>query len=119
MTADALPWLDVRTAPLHGAPGLAVRGEVDAATAPRLAQALDAAIRETAGPFVLDLAGVRFLDSSGLNVLLRARALLGRADRAIVLIYPPGPVRRVLELAGIEDLFAAYGSRQEAAAALR
>jgi anti-sigma B factor antagonist len=110
--------IDLRSAPLGSSSGLAVRGEVDVATAPLVEEALDAAIRETAGAFVLDLTDVAFLDSSGLNVLLRARSLLGRADRAIVLVCPPGPVLRVLELAGVADLFAPYASRAEASATL-
>jgi anti-sigma B factor antagonist len=110
--------IDVRSAGVGDAPGLTIRGEVDVATAPLLEEALDAAIRDSTGAFVLDLSGVGFLDSSGLNVLLRARSLLGREDRAIVLICPDGSTRRVLELAGVEDLFALYGSREEAAGAL-
>jgi anti-anti-sigma factor len=41
---------------------------------PSLEAALDAAIRSTAGAFVLDLCDLDFLDSSGLRLILRARA---------------------------------------------
>ena len=107
--------LDVRDAPLAGAPGLAVRGEVDAATAPHLEEALDASIRETVGALVLDLAEVAFMDSSGINVLMRARALLGREERDLVLICPSGPVLHVLEVVGIAELFTRFASRSAAA----
>jgi anti-sigma B factor antagonist len=103
---------------VRGAPGVAVRGEVDLAAAPALETALDEAIRGSAGAFVVDLSDVEFLDSSGLNVLLRARALLGREDRAVAIVCPPGPVRRLFEVAGIADLLFLYASREEAAAAL-
>ena len=73
--------IDVRKATLAGAVGVAVRGDVDIATAPLLQDALDDAVRASRGPFVLDLTGVEFLDSSGINVLLRVRALLGREER--------------------------------------
>lgn len=105
-------------AELDGAPGVAVRGEVDLDAVPSLEPALDAAIRDTAGAFVLDLRDLDFLDSSGLRVMLRARALLAREDRALAIVCPPGPVRRLFELAGIADLLFLYASRDEAAAAL-
>jgi anti-sigma B factor antagonist len=119
VTADARPVLDVRKAALAGAAGAAVRGEVDVSTAPLLQDALDDAVRATTGTLVLDLSGVEFLDSSGINVLLRVRALLGREDRALALVCPAGPPRRVLQLAGIDDLFALYSTREDAARALR
>jgi anti-anti-sigma factor len=72
---------------------LTVRGEIDIATAPRLQTALDQAIRESAGPFVLDLCEPQFLDSSGLGLLLRARAALARDARPLAIVCPPGPDR--------------------------
>ena len=51
-------------------------------------------------------------------MLLRARGLLGREDRALAVVCPHGPVRRVFELSGRSELFALYDSREEAAAAL-
>jgi anti-sigma B factor antagonist len=103
---------------LGAAAGVAVRGELEIATAPQLTAALDEAIRCSSGPFVIDLATVDFLDSSGIGCLMRARALLGRDDRTLGLICPPGNVRRVLEIAGIDELVALYGSRDELASAL-
>jgi anti-sigma B factor antagonist len=109
---------EVDDANLDGAPGVAVRGEVDVASVPALVEALDAAIRDSEGAFVVDLCGVEFLDSSGLGVLLRARALLGRDERALAVVCPPGPVRRLFDVAGIADLLFLFPSREDAAAAL-
>jgi anti-sigma B factor antagonist len=100
------------------APGLAPRGDLDMAAAPDLEEALEAAIRDSQGAFVVDLSDVSFIDSSGLQVLLRARALLGREDRALALVCPHGRVRRVFELAGVSDVFALYATPDAAAAAL-
>jgi anti-anti-sigma factor len=102
----------------RGAPGVAVRGEVDVSAVESLTAALDAAIRDSEGAFVIDLCDVEFLDSSGLSVLLRARALLGREERPLAVVCPSGPVRRLFELAGIEDLLVLFASRDDAAAAL-
>jgi len=116
---DRPPGFAVEQAPLAGAPGVLVRGEVDIATAAELTAALDAAIRETSGAFIVDLSDVAFLDSTAVNALLRARAVLGRADRALVIVCPPGPAKRVFEVAGITDLLALFDSRSQAAASLQ
>jgi anti-anti-sigma regulatory factor len=58
------------------------------------------------------------LDSSGLSALLRARAFLAREDRPLVLVCPPGPARRVLDLASVLDTFVTYPSAEAAVAAL-
>ena len=97
--------------------GVAVRGEVELATAPELTVALDEAIRASTGPFVVDLTAVDFLDSTGISCLVRARALLGQDDRPLALICPAGIVRRALELTGIDQLVALYSSREDLAGA--
>ena len=104
----------VKDAPLTGAPGVTVRGEVDMANAADLQAALEAALADGAGVFVVDLSEVTFLDSSGINVLLRTRALLGRAERELVLICPPGPVLRVLEIVRLVPLIPTFPRREAA-----
>jgi anti-sigma B factor antagonist len=118
MTRQAPQPFEVVPAPLQKAPAVAIRGEVDIATAPALELAIDGAIRDSAGAFVLDLCAVEFLDSSGLRLILRARALLAREDRALAIVCPPGPVRRLFEETGIADLLFLYTSPAAAAAAL-
>jgi hypothetical protein len=53
------------------------------------------------------------------SVLVRARALLGREERALLIICPPGPARRIFELACIDDLLELLETRDEAAASLQ
>ena len=105
--------------PLNGAPGVLVRGELDVDTAPRLTNVLDREIRASVGPFVVDLCDLDFLDSSGVSVLVRARALLGREDRELVVICPPGAARRIFEITNIAELLVLFDSREQAAASLR
>ena len=50
--------------------------------------------------------------------ILRARALLAREDRALAIVCPPGPVRRLFTEAGIADLLFLYASPKDAATAL-
>jgi anti-sigma B factor antagonist len=110
--------LEITSRPLEGAPCVALAGELDIAEVPRLELALDAAVAETSGAFVVDLSDLDFLDSSGIRVLLRTRALLGREDRTLVVVCPYGPIRRAIELTGVSDLFPMFPSRDAAARAL-
>jgi anti-sigma B factor antagonist len=99
-------------------PGLTVRGELDMASGPQLEKAVDAAIRGSVGAFVLDFCDLHFLDSSGLSIVLRARAMLARDERHLAIVCPPGPVRRLMEVAGVADLLFLYDSRADVEAAL-
>ena len=76
-------------------------GELDIATAGRLEQA----IREVEGePRVcLDLSGLRFIDSTGLRVLLVADAAATAAGRALTLRRGPERVHRVFRQARLEE----------------
>lgn len=118
MTATEIPHLDISETRIGGARGLKLNGDLDASTATRFTEAVEFAVWGTAGAFVLDLTGVAFLDSSGLHALLRARAVLAREDRPLALLVPPGPARRVLDLAGALDTFAAYSTPEALEAAL-
>lgn len=99
-------------------PGLTVRGELDLASGPQLELALDREIRASVGAFVLDLCDLEFLDSSGLRIVLHARAMLARDERALAIVCPPGPVRRLIGMAGVADLLFLYDSRADVNAAL-
>jgi anti-anti-sigma factor len=103
---------------LAGAPGLTLRGELDLGTLAQLEDSLQRALLDSAGAFVVDLSELTFMDSSGVNALLRARSLLGREERALVVVCPPGNVRRVLELIGVVDVIGPFDSRQDAERAL-
>jgi anti-sigma B factor antagonist len=105
-------------ADLAGASGLAIRGDVDVAAVPALERVLEAAIETTAGGFVVDLSGVEFMDSSGLLAILHARGLLAREERALAVVCPAGPVRHLLEVAGVSQLLVVCDSREDAEAAL-
>jgi anti-sigma B factor antagonist len=103
---------------LNDVPGVTVRGEIDINSAEALEDAIQRAIITTTGAFVIDLTEVEFLDSSGLAVMMRARGLLGREDRALAVICPPGAAKRAFEVAGFTEMFVTYDSRDEAFSAL-
>jgi anti-anti-sigma factor len=89
--------------------GLAVRGEIDLATAPELAAALGELLQEGHRNVALDLSDVEFLDSSGLHVLSKARARLLEAGGSLALSAVSDPVRRAVEISGLDGLLLSPG----------
>ncbi|WP_331732585.1 STAS domain-containing protein (plasmid) [Streptomyces avidinii] len=84
-----------------------VGGEMDIERAPMLREALHAAITRPGGPgeIVVDLSGLSFCDSSGLNALIHAQRTAVEHGRRIVLRTPPPQLRRLLEMTGAATLF--------------
>lgn len=63
------------------------------------------AIRESDTPsVVLDLAAVTFLDSSMLDVCVRASRYLESTDRQLQIVNAVGAVRRVFEITGLVEM---------------
>jgi anti-anti-sigma factor len=83
-----------------GAITLRPTGELDIATAPRLERALHDG-RRAGDEVVLDLAGLEFLDSTGLRVIVRAVEASVREGWDLRLRHGPPAVRRVFEIAGV------------------
>jgi anti-anti-sigma factor len=102
-----------------GAPGVALAGELDLTGTELVEVCVQSALLDGEGALVLDLDGLTFMDSTGVNALLRARSLLGRERRDLVVVCRRNsPVHRVLELVGVVDLLAPFETRAQAAAAL-
>jgi anti-anti-sigma factor len=83
---------------------VAVRGELDLATAPELETVLLERL-DAGEDVVLDLRELEFMDSSGLRVLVtaHARATDGGPRFAIVRPPPGSEVARILDIAGVDQ----------------
>ncbi len=88
---------------------VAVRGELDLHTAPRLRARLHDAIGAGHTDLVVDLPDLSFIDSTGISVLVDAMKQAGRHDGRLVLRAPTPWTRRVLEIAGLLELFGLDG----------
>ncbi|WP_327063735.1 STAS domain-containing protein [Kitasatospora purpeofusca] len=94
-------------------------GDLDIETLPPAEQALDEALRT--GPLVLvvDLEQVGFCDSSGLNLLLKARMSAKSAGAELRLAAASPTVLRLLELTGADTVFPLHPTVGDALAAPR
>jgi anti-anti-sigma factor len=63
---------------------------------------------------IVDLSGLRFMDSWALGVVLGAARDLRKTGSRVALASPQAAVARVLELTGADRVFPVYHSMQEA-----
>jgi anti-sigma B factor antagonist len=77
-----------------------VVGEIDISTVDAVNTALLTAMGRTPDRVVFDLAGVEFMDSSGIAALLRAR----KAASSIQIRNPSTVVRRLIDMTGLTDI---------------
>ena len=74
---------------------VAIAGDLDMATVPRVSAALEAEPAPSAGAVVIDLAGVTFMDSTGIAALVKLDlALAARAGRMAIACPRARPARR-------------------------
>ena len=91
---------DVERTTVAGRPALTVRGELDLATAPQLAEAVDAQLAAGPQSFVVDLTHTVFMDSSGARELARTarKALAAGVGLHVLAPHRHGSVRLTIDL---------------------
>ncbi|WP_218952380.1 STAS domain-containing protein [Amycolatopsis anabasis] len=91
---------------------LAVAGELDHATTPRLVDAVNLALAGQPAVLILDLSGVVFMTSAGLSAL--AGAHHGCGDQIQLRIVVTDRIRLILHRTGLAEVFTLYPSRTHA-----
>jgi anti-sigma B factor antagonist len=97
---EDVPEFEVSLVHIDGCARVRLRGDLDFAATTRHAGEL-AAVADLRTEVVLDVAGVEFVDSSGLRFLVD---LAKRYDRPVRLEGVQEPVRRLLEITGLDAL---------------
>jgi len=82
---------------------ITLSGELDLDGAERVAVELQRAEATDVRRIVLDLSGLRFIDSSGIRLILAADARSRTDGDRLALIRGPRPVQRVFELTGVTE----------------
>jgi len=103
-SSTAVEPFDVHTDELGpGSWRVTVAGELDAASSPELAAAIDPLVALPATSVVVNLEGVGFMDSSGLRTLVRAANQARDGGGSLVLARASGAVVRLLEVTGLVE----------------
>ena len=106
--------VDVDLAVAPGTVLVRASGELDVFTTPLLRDALLGLPLESLSAAVVDLAGLTFIDSSGLGVLVAAQKKLRTGGGALRVVCDGGPVLRMLEITGLLGTITVFGTVDEA-----
>lgn len=87
----------------NGAPLLAVSGELDLASTPRLEEELQRVRESAPALIIIDLRQLEFMDSTGLSVLIRAHQQAAQNGYKLGIVNGSRQIRRLLTLTGVAD----------------
>jgi anti-anti-sigma factor len=85
---------------------LALSGELDAVSAPELAECLEQELARPHLRVMLDLNELRFVDSAGVSVLIKAKQDFEANGRTLVLRRPTEQLERVFAVVGLANWLA-------------
>lgn len=88
-----------------GKTAIVLQGRFDFNAHREFRESVDQAIKELAREIVVDLAGVDYLDSSALGMLLMLRDRAKGAGKEVALANACGSVRQVIDIANFGKLF--------------
>lgn len=95
---------------------LTVRGRIDSTTSEELDIAMKGLVEKGNHNLALDLAGVDFLSSSGLRVMVNTLKLVRQAGGELVLAQPAEQAAESIAIAGLDALFKTFPAREIAIA---
>ena len=101
----------------HGFTVIAVSGEIDVYTAPKLRERLIGLVEAGSYQLIVDMEGVEFLDSTGLGVLVGGLKRVRAHDGWIDLVCTQGRILRIFRITGLNKVFSIYSTVPEALAA--
>lgn len=100
--------------PREGVAVIALSGEVDVYTSPRVKQEVVDCLNAGCTKLIADLSGVEYLDSTGLGVLIGALKRARERDGDLKLICDNVRILRIFEITGLTKIFDMVRSEAEA-----
>ena len=95
-----------------------VQGEIDVYTSPRVKEMINELIEQGRFHLIIDLEGVRYIDSTGLGVLIGALKKVREHEGRILLVCTNPQIKKIFNITGLVKIFEIYKDEEEALKAL-
>ena len=93
---------------------IAVGGEIDVYTAPKLREKLISLVDDGSYQLIVDMEGVEFLDSTGLGVLVGGLKRVRAHDGSLDLVCTQERILKIFRITGLAKVFGIHDSVDEA-----
>jgi len=93
---------------------ISAAGEIDAATAGSLADAVTTALAEGHKRVLVDFSDVTFIDSTGLGVLVKSHRAAVAAGATFAVVHPTPQTLKLIRVLGLDQLLKIYESHERA-----
>ncbi len=110
--------LETETREIDGFKVLDLTGEIDVYTAPQFKEAVNNILDSGQKHLIINLAGVRYMDSSGFGTLLSATKRLRPQGGTVNLVKCNSSIDRILRITKLNTIFGTYDSVEEAIEAI-
>jgi anti-sigma B factor antagonist len=109
--------LTLATNEVEGATIIAVGGEIDVYTAPKLRDKITELVADGVYDIIVDMEAVEFLDSTGLGVLVGGLKKVRAHDGSLQLICTQDRLLKIFRITGLAKVFVIHDSADGALAA--
>ena len=109
--------LTLATREVDGRTIVAVGGEIDVYTAPKLRDKITELVADGTYDLVIDMEGVEFLDSTGLGVLVGGLKKVRAHDGTLQLVLTQDRLLKIFRITGLAKVFVIHDSADAALAA--
>lgn len=112
--------IEIATEKIEAGFMIRLKGDVDMNTSPDVRKGLGEVFRQKAGAraLLIDLASVRYMDSSGIATLVEAMQNCMKEGMRLRLVEPSATVRDVFEMARLASVFEIFPNAGDALAGL-
>lgn len=97
--------LKIETRETETGVAIAVQGELDIATAPKLLECFQSLFAKEPTDTVLDASRLAFVDSTGLSLLVTLHKRAEAEGKSLFILSPGPQLSRLLEVTGLSDHF--------------
>lgn len=93
---------------------ISVQGEIDVYTSPRVKETINELIEKENYNLIINLEEVRYIDSTGLGVLIGALKRVREHNGSINLICTNPQIKKIFNITGLVKIFGIFKSEEEA-----